>query len=77
MKWLFDDWTVEELGAAHHENIARQIANPEVVDAESQPIETTDGLTAEQIMNGYRARQAQPPTVQGPSIINIGTGASR
>jgi type IV pilus biogenesis protein CpaD/CtpE len=77
MTWIFDDWTVENLGASHYENMEKQIANPEVVNAESQPVDGMDGSTAEQIMHGYRQRQAQPPTVRGPSIINIGTGASK
>ena len=77
MKWLFDDWNVESLGAAYHENMERMIANPEVVDAESQPSGPMDGATADQVVEGYRARQSKPPMQRGPSIINIGTGASR
>jgi type IV pilus biogenesis protein CpaD/CtpE len=77
MKWLFDDWIDEELGYAYHENVQRQIANPEVVNAESELSGPMDGATAEQVVNGYRTRQDQPPTQRGPSIINIGTGDSQ
>ena len=75
MTWLFDDWN-GELGTAYHENTQKMIANPEVVDADSRPADPMDGETAGQIVDGYRAGQSKPPSRPGPSIINIGAGAT-
>jgi hypothetical protein len=74
MKWLFGDWNYE-LGDAQRENSEKMIANRDAIDAESKPVETTDGQTGEGIMTQYRRDQVKPKGAPGPSIINIGTSS--
>lgn len=73
MNWLFGDWNYP-LGYAHAANATRQIANPDVIDAESQPIEGIDGRNAEEVMSKYHKQQGEAGARPEPSIINIGTG---
>ena len=76
MNWLFGDWNYP-LGAAHAENATKQIANPDVIDAEAKPVEGMDGENAEAVMTKYLKLQEKTETRAAPSIINIDGGSSR
>jgi len=73
MNWLFGDWNFP-LGDAHAANATRQIANPDVIDAESKGVEGIDGQNAEDVMVKYHEQQRDTSTQAEPSIINIGGG---
>jgi hypothetical protein len=64
-------------GEAHRANATGQIANPQAGQFSQEAPRSLDGQTAEQAMENYRKEQATREKPQVPSIINIGTGASR
>jgi hypothetical protein len=60
-------------GRSVHEVSDEQVANPAAGEWTDES-KVMDGKTVEQVMENYRAEQAEREKVQPPSIINVGTG---
>jgi hypothetical protein len=60
-------------GRSEHEITAEQVANPAAGEWTDES-KVMDGKTVEQVMENYRAEQAERQKVQAPAILNIGTG---
>ena len=68
----------EEIGEAHHETVARMIADPAAAQRNLDSPSGMDPLTGEQVMEKYEKKQGQAGNKQQmPSIIQIGTGSQR